>query len=82
MSASISADGPCQVLPEVAGLHRNNRQRIVQLMGHTGQQRAHGRQLFALDEGLLLLLQMGGSALAFHHPAQLRANLRYGLQEG
>ena len=44
--------------------------------------RAHGRQLLALEQRLLLALQLLGSPLAFYGPAQLRANLRQGVQQG
>ena len=51
-------------------------------MRHTGQESAHGSQLLTLEKRCLLVLRLGYGALALHGPAELRAHLRQGLQQG
>jgi hypothetical protein len=49
-------------------------------MGHIGQQRAHSRELLALEQGLLLALRLFDGPLAFHGSAKLRTNLRHSIE--
>ena len=70
------------VFPQQVRLHQDDGERIVQLVGHTGQHRTHGRELLPLHERLLLALRLRCRPLAFDSAAQLRPNLRHGLQQG
>ena len=68
-------DIPGGLFAQQVGLQQDHGQGIIQLMRHARQQRPHSRELFALTQRLLLVLQLLGSPLALDDPAQLRTNL-------
>ena len=55
---------------------------IVQFVRHTRQHGTHGAQLLLLEERLLLAFRLRRGPLAFYGPAELRAHLRRGVQQG
>src|SRR6058998_2523036 len=62
-------------------MHEHRCQRVIQLMGDTGEQGAHGRELFTLIQGFLLQLILGCGALSFHHPSELDTDLHPNIEQ-
>ncbi len=60
-----------RLLPQQGGLRHQDRQRVVQLMGHAGQQRAHGGELFDLGNAGALRLDFRLGALALAQVAHM-----------
>src|SRR6266704_4091459 len=62
-------------------MHEDRCQRVIQFVGDTGEQGAHGRQLFTLVQRFLLQLILRCGALPFHHPSELDTDLHPNIEQ-
>ena len=70
------------LLLEQPGAAHHDRQRVVQLVGHAGQQAAHRAELLALAQRLALALDLLGGGAALGQVGQRRGEVRLGADRG
>src|SRR5262245_58966763 len=63
------------------GMHEDYCQGVIQLVGHTGQQGAHGRMFFTLVQRLLLQLILCCCVLPFYHSSELDTHLHTKIEQ-